>query len=81
MLMVALIVVAVVLLVIAALAADRGLKARKRLRLRRTSADRLAAAVAGAEAREQDRRARQQASAALTSVMPAIYDERGPRRV
>ena len=37
-------------------------------------------AAAGAEARERDRRARQEASAALTSVMPTIHD-RGPRRV
>jgi len=80
MLMVALIVLAVVLLVITALTADRGVKARKRGRLRREAADRLAAAAAEAEGRERDRRARQEASAALTSVMPAIYD-RGPRRV
>jgi len=80
MLMVALIVVVIVLLVITALAADRGVKARKRGRLRREAADRLATAAAGAEARERDRRARQEASAALTSVMPVIHD-RGPRRV
>lgn len=81
MLMVALIVVVAVLFVIAVFAADRGVKARKRARLRRNAVDRLGAAVAGAEAREQDRRANQKASAALTSVMPAINDERSPRRV
>jgi Flp pilus assembly protein TadB len=82
MLMVALIVVVVVvvLLLITALFADRGVKLRKRARLRRDAAERLSAAAAGAEARERDRRSRQQASAALTSVMPTIH-ERGPRRV
>ena len=79
-LMVALIVLVVVLLAIAAVAADRSLKARKRLRRRRTSAARLATAIAGAEATEQERRAHQQASGALTSVMPAIH-ERSARRV
>jgi Flp pilus assembly protein TadB len=78
--MVALIVLVVVLLAVAVVAADRGVKARKRARLRRLAADRLATAMAGAEATEQERRARQEASGALTSVMPAIYD-RGPRRV
>ena len=79
-LMVALIVLVVVLLAIAAVAADRSLKARKRLRRRRSSAARLATAMAGAEATEQERRAHQQASGALTSVMPAIH-ERSARRV
>ena len=79
-LMVALIVLVVVLLAIAAVAADRSLKARQRARRRRSSAARLATAMAGAEATEQERRAHQQASGALTSVMPAIH-ERSARRV
>ncbi len=79
-LMVALIALVVVLFAIAAVAADRSLKARKRARRRRSSAARLATAMAGAEAMEQERRAHQQASGALTSVMPAIH-ERSARRV
>ncbi len=78
--MVALISFVVVLLAVAAFTADRTVKARRKARLRRDAAERLAAAAAGAEARERDRRARQEASAALTSVMPTIHD-RGPRRV
>jgi len=78
--MVALIALVVVLFAVAVFAVDHTLKARKKARLRRDAGERLAAAAAGAEARERDRRANQQASAALTSVMPAIHD-RGPRRV
>ncbi len=78
--MVALIVLVVVLLAIAVVAVDRSIKARKRARFRRKAVDRLATAMAGAEATEQERRARQQASGALTSVMPTIH-ERGARRV
>ena len=78
--MVALIVLVAVLLAVAAAVTDRSLKARKRARLRRSSAARLATAMAGAETTEQERRAHQQASGALTSVMPAIH-ERSARRV
>jgi Flp pilus assembly protein TadG len=78
--MVALIALVVVLFAVAAFAVDYTVKARKKARLRRDAEQRLAVAASAAEAREQDRRARQQASSALTSVMPAIQD-RGPRRV
>jgi Flp pilus assembly protein TadB len=78
--MVALAVFAIVLIAVAAFTADYTVKARKKGRLRRDAETRLSAAAATAEARERDRRARQQASAALTSVMPTIHD-RGPRRV
>jgi hypothetical protein len=78
--MVALIVLVVVLFTAAVFTVDRTVKARRKARLRRAATERLAAAAAGAEARERDRRARQEASAALTSVMPTIHD-RGPRRV
>jgi hypothetical protein len=78
--MVALISFVVVLLAVAAFTADHTVKARRKARLRRDAETRLAAATAAAEVKERDRRARQEASAALTSVMPAIHD-RGPRRV
>ena len=78
--MVALIALVVVLFALAAFAIDHTVKARKKARLRRDAEERLAAAAAGAEERERDRRARQEASAALTSVMPTIHG-RGPRRV
>jgi hypothetical protein len=78
--MVALIVLVIVLFALVAFAVDHTMKARNKARLRRDAGQRLAAAAAGAEARERDRRARQEASAALTSVMPTIHD-RGTRRV
>jgi Flp pilus assembly protein TadG len=78
--MVALIALVVVLFAVAVFTIDHTVKARKKSRLRRNAQERLAAAAAGAESRERDRRAHQEASAALTSVMPAIAD-RGPRRV
>jgi hypothetical protein len=78
--MVALIVFVVVLLAVAAFTADYTVKARRKARLRRDAGERLSAAAAGAEEQERERRARQEASAALTSVMPAIHD-RGPRHV
>jgi hypothetical protein len=78
--MAALISFLVVLLAVAAFTADHTIKARRKARLRRDAVTRLAAATAAAEVKERDRRARQEASAALTSVMPAIHD-RGPRRV
>jgi hypothetical protein len=80
MLMIALIAVAVVLLFVLAALADRLLKARKRARGLRQAAERLSAAAAGAEAKEQQRLASQQASAELTSVMPTIH-KRDTRRV
>jgi Tfp pilus assembly protein PilX len=78
--MVALIVFVVVLLAVAAFTTDYTVKARRKARLRRDAGERLAAAAAVAEANERERRARQEASSALTSVMPTIH-ERGPRRV
>ena len=78
--MVALIVLVVVLFAAAVFTVDYTVKARRKARLRREATERLAAAAAVAEARERDRRTRQEASAALTSVMPTIHD-RGPRRV
>jgi hypothetical protein len=57
-------------------AADRVLKARSQVRRLRTMRDRLVAATARAEDQQAQRQAAAQASAALTSVMPAI--ERPP---
>jgi len=67
--------VLVVGLVIAALVlygVDRALKARARVRRLRTMSDRLAAATERADRQQEQRQAAAQASAALTSVMPAI---------
>jgi len=55
-------------------AVDRTVKAIKRGRRRREAGQRLAAAAARAEARDRQRKAAQQASGALTSVMPTIHD-------
>jgi gas vesicle protein len=52
--------------------ADRAAKARARARRRREMSDRLAAATARADEQQEQRQAAEQASAALTSVMPAI---------
>lgn len=52
--------------------ADRAVKARARARRRREMSDRLAAATARADEQQEQRQAAEQASAALTSVMPAI---------
>lgn len=52
--------------------ADRAIKARARARRRREMSDRLAAATARADEQQGQRQAAEQASAALTSVMPAI---------
>ena len=62
---------------------DRGLKAIERGRRRRVAAMRLAAAASRAEHDHQERRAKEEASAALTNVLPAIAkdDGRGPRKV
>ena len=51
---------------------DRAVKARARVRRRRAMSDRLAAATARAEEQQEQRQAADQASAALTSVLPAI---------
>jgi hypothetical protein len=74
----------VVVLLIAGLLflVDRGLKAVERGRRRRAAGARLAAAAAYAEQEDRQRQAAADASAALTSVLPAIQEpERGPRRV
>ncbi len=60
---------------------DRALKAVQRGRRRRADGARLAAATVYAEERARQRRAEAEASSALTSVLPAIQQQRGPRRV
>jgi hypothetical protein len=56
--------------------------ARRNARKRRAVADRLAAVAARAEREHSDREAAAKASAALTTVLPAIQGaERTPRRV
>ena len=55
-------------------AADRTVKAIKRGRRRREVGHRLAVAAAQAEAKDEQRKAAEQASGALTSVMPTIHD-------
>ena len=75
-----LLIVLIVLLVGLLLAADRAVKLIKRGLRRREADRRLTAAAARAEARDRPRRAAAEASAALTSVMPAIHDH-APRHV
>ena len=75
-----LIAVAVVLFVCLLFAADRTVKVIKRARRRREASRRLAAAAARAEAKDRQRKAAEQASGALTSVMPTIHDV-DPRHV
>jgi uncharacterized membrane protein YsdA (DUF1294 family) len=72
--------VLIVLFVCLLFAVDRAGKVIKRERRRRESARRLGAATAQAEARHKQRRAAEQASGALTSVMPTIHDV-DPRHV
>ena len=60
-------------------ATDRAVKARARVRRRRTMTDRLAAATARADEQQEQRQAADQASTALTSVMPAINHPSGRR--
>jgi type II secretory pathway pseudopilin PulG len=67
-------VLVVVLIVGLALAADQGVKAARRWQRRREASERLAAAAADAEAKLRKRKAAEQASGALTSVMPTIYE-------
>lgn len=69
-----LIAVAVVLFVFLLVAADRTVKAVKRGLRRRAANQRLAAVVVQAEAKDRQRKAAEQASGALTSVMPTIHD-------
>ena len=74
-----LIAVLVILLVcLLAAAADRAVKAIKRERRRLEATRRLAAAAAQAEAqaeaRDRQRKAAEQVSGALNSVMPTIHD-------
>ena len=56
------------------LAADRAVKVIKRGLRRREANQRLAAAAAHAEAEDRQRKVAEQASGALTSVMPTIHD-------
>ena len=69
-----LIAVAIVLFVCLLFAADRAAKVIKRGRRRREASRRLGAAAAQAEAGDRRRKAAEQASGALTSVMPTIHD-------
>jgi hypothetical protein len=69
-----LIVVAVVLLACLLLAADRTVKVIRQARRRREAGRRLAAATAQGKAKHRQRKAAEQASGALTSVMPTIHD-------
>ena len=70
-----LIAVLVVLLVcLLAAAVDRAVKVIKRERRRLDATRRLAAAAAQGEARHKQRKAAEQVSGALTSVMPTIHD-------
>ncbi len=69
-----LIVVAIVLFVGLLFAADRAVKATKRVRRRREANRRLTAAAASAEAGHRQQKAAEQVSGALTSVMPTIHD-------
>jgi hypothetical protein len=69
-----LLIVVIVLFVALLWAADRALKAGKRIRRRREADRRLTAAAAQAEARDSQRRAATEASGALTSLMPTIHD-------
>jgi hypothetical protein len=55
-------------------AADRAVKVIQRGRRRREATLRLAAATAQAEAEDRQRKAAEQASGALTSVLPTIHD-------
>jgi uncharacterized membrane protein len=67
-------VVVFVLLICLLVVADRTIKAVQRGRRRRDAAERLTAAAAKGEAKARQRKATEQVSAALTSVMPTIHD-------
>ena len=76
----ALLLVALIVVAVRALTAARG--ADQRARKREAVAARLAPVVEQAAKEHQARRAAAQASAALTTVLPAIQpDDRKPRRV
>lgn len=66
--------VAIVLFVGLLFAADRTVKAGKRVRRRKEANRRLVAAAAVAVAKHRQRTAAVEASGALTSVMPTIHD-------
>jgi hypothetical protein len=66
--------VAIVVLIVILIAADRTVKAIKRIRGRREANRRLIAAAAVAEAKLSQRKAAVEVSGALTSVIPAIHD-------
>jgi hypothetical protein len=72
--------VVLVLFIALLLTADRAVKAVRRGRRRRHANARLTAAAAQAEADDRQRRAADEASGALTSIMPAIH-EHPPRHV
>ena len=69
-----LIAVGIVLFVCLLFAADRTVKVVKRGLRRREASRRLAAAAAQGTAKHRQRKATEQASGALTSVMPTIHD-------
>jgi hypothetical protein len=69
-----LIAVVFVLLICLLVVADRTFKAVQRGRRRRDAAVRLTAAVAQGVAKDRRRKATEQVSGALTSVMPTIHD-------
>jgi hypothetical protein len=69
-----LVAVVFVLLICLLVVADRTFKAVQRGRRRREVAERLIAAAAEGEAKARQRKATEQVSGALTSVMPTIHD-------
>jgi hypothetical protein len=79
------VILAIVLVLLAAgllVLADRATRVLRRARERRDAAERLAVAAARATDRERARTAADEASEALTTVLPAIVvEEREPRRV
>ncbi|MGD0557391.1 MAG: hypothetical protein ABSA93_20730 [Streptosporangiaceae bacterium] len=81
MLMLVVAIVLIVLLACSLYALDRALKVLARGRRRRNAAERLFAAASVAEEKEKKRRSAEEKSGALTSVMPAIVDDKGPRKV
>ena len=67
-------ILAVLLVCLLAAAVDRAIKVIKRERRRREATRRLAVAAAQGEARHRQRKAAEQVSGALTSVMPTIHE-------
>jgi hypothetical protein len=63
---------AVVVLLVVLYLAERVIKARSRARRLQSMSDRLVAATARVDQQQEERRTEARASAALTSVMPAI---------